>query len=210
VCRRFATVGGRAGDRPLRIAVNLAPSELRHPDLIPAVAAILARSGLDPAQLVIEVSDRAVLDDGAAAAIGLLRKLGVRIALDDFGTGLAAIGRLGHLPIDELKLDDSVVAKVTGGGAEQSVLESIIGLCRRLGIDVVAEGVSTEGDIDALAALGCQFAQGWMFGRPLPFSRFVALLDRMQSAAHDQSDLLDPAAPAGAGVESGQAFDQLP
>lgn len=219
VCRRFATMSGRTGDRPLRIAVNLAPSELRHPDLVPAVTAILERSGLNPTQLVIEVSDRAVVDDGAAAAIGALRRLGVRISLDDFGTGLAAIGRLGHLPIDELKLDDSVVAGVAAGGAEQSVLESIIALCARLGIEVVAEGVSTERDSDALAVLGCQFAQGWMFGRPLPFSRFVALLDRIDTADSDgaDSDTADPvagrsvegSAPTGATGETGQTVDNL-
>jgi diguanylate cyclase (GGDEF)-like protein len=204
VCRRFATVGARAGDRPLRIAVNLAPSELRHPDLVPALGAILDRSGLDATQLVVEVSDRAVLDDQSAQAIIELRRLGVRISLDDFGTGLAAIGRLGHLPIDELKLDDSVVAQAAAGGAEQAVLEAVIGLCSRLGIEVVAEGVSTERDADALAALGCQYAQGWMFGRPIPFSRFVALLDRMQA-----EPLLDPPAPAGAAGESGHPLGEL-
>jgi EAL domain-containing protein (putative c-di-GMP-specific phosphodiesterase class I) len=109
--------------------------------------------------------------DRAVAQLSELRELGVRIAIDDFGTGFAGLSYLRRLPADILKIDRSFVTDLPAGGSSATLIASILELARTLGLDVVAEGVETEGQRRALAELDCGSAQGYLFARPQPADR---------------------------------------
>jgi len=159
---------------PGPIAVNAGAAQLRDPGFPAEVAAQLARHGLEPADLEIEVTEGVVLGRGgdrAEAALAELRAMGVALALDDFGTGFASLSHLARLPIDRLKVDRSFVAGVgsgrPGGERGEAITRAVIGLARALGLGTVAEGVETADQLAFLDAEGCDVAQGWLIGRPL-------------------------------------------
>ncbi len=158
---------------PGPIAVKAGAAQLRDPGFPAQVAALLARHGLAPADLEIEVTEGVVLDRGgdrAEAALGELRALGVALALDDFGTGFASLSHLARLPIDRLKVDRSFVAGIgvrPAGERAEAIARAVIGVARALGLETAAEGVETAGQLAFLEAAGCDVAQGWLIGRPL-------------------------------------------
>ncbi len=169
-----ACAQGRAwldAGRPLgRVAVNVAAPQLHNPELGEQVAAALARTGLPPAYLELEITESLMVSPHAAVVERLeaLRRRGVRIAVDDFGTGYSALSYLKDLPIDRLKIDRSFV----GGLAEQermrAITRAIIALGRSLGYEVLAEGIETEREHQILLAEGCRYGQGFRFARPMP------------------------------------------
>jgi diguanylate cyclase (GGDEF)-like protein len=167
-----ATWNAEAG-LPLRMAVNLSPRQLLDADVIADVVAALADSGFPAGQLTLEVTEGVLVQDvdRAVAQLSELRELGVRIAIDDFGTGFAGLSYLRRLPADILKIDRSFVTDLPAGGSSATLIASILELARTLGLDVVAEGVETEGQRRALAALDCGSAQGYLFARPQPADR---------------------------------------
>ncbi len=149
--------------------VNLSPAELRDPELVPRVAGVIEDAGLDPSQLVLEVTESALLEDERLVISQLerLRALGVRIAIDDFGTGYSSLQSLQTLPIDMLKMAMPFV--------EDDVLQAtILQLARALGVPVVAEGIESQAQLDRLRDLGCHMGQGFHLSPPLSG---VALLD---------------------------------
>ena len=155
---------------PLSVAVNLSARQLSHPHLTEAVARALESSGLAPALLCLEVTETVVMDDALASSkvLGELRDLGVRVAIDDFGTGYSSLAYLLSLPVDLLKVDRSFVAAVDGGGPGVAIVTAVLALAQALGVGVVAEGVETLGQRDALADLGVRRGQGWLWGRAAP------------------------------------------
>jgi EAL domain-containing protein (putative c-di-GMP-specific phosphodiesterase class I) len=157
-------------DGPLRMAVNLSPRQLLDGDVVTDVVAALRDSGLPAGQLTLEVTEGVLVRDvdRAVAQLTGLRELGVTIAIDDFGTGFAGLSYLRRLPADILKIDRSFVADLPAGGSSATLIASILELARTLGLDVVAEGVETEDQRAALAALDCRWAQGYLFARPQP------------------------------------------
>lgn len=163
--------GGAAGaGEGLRVAVNVSALQFSRSDFVATVGRWLDRSGLDPACLELELTERVVLDDveKSAARMAALRTLGVRLALDDFGTGYSSLSCLSRLPLNTLKIDRSFVQGLHASAASVAVVRAIVGLAQGFGLDTVAEGIETPEDARALRDLGCQTGQGYLFGRPQP------------------------------------------
>jgi predicted signal transduction protein with EAL and GGDEF domain len=184
-CRRFAAINAHRPLAPVRVAVNLSATEVRSPGLVTHVAQVLSTSGLSPAQIIFEVSEQIVGDALTVAVLEELHALGVRLSIDDFGTGYASMGQLKRFPVDEIKIDQSFVAGLGVDAADTTIVRTIVELGTGLGLDVVAEGVTTESQAEQLAGLGCRYAQGWLYGRAQPFSRFVGLISRMDQERDD-------------------------
>jgi diguanylate cyclase (GGDEF)-like protein len=167
-CRQARRWGNGGGAESLRMHVNVSVVELRDPELVPDIAAELRQSGLDPDQLVLEITETQLLGEGAASAARLdeLRSLGVRIALDDFGTGYSSLSYLHSLPLDSLKIAKPFVDGLTGGGREAGFIAMIVDLARTLELEVIAEGIETAGQLAALRKLGAELGQGYFLGRP--------------------------------------------
>jgi diguanylate cyclase (GGDEF)-like protein/PAS domain S-box-containing protein len=167
----------------LRLAVNVSPLQL-HNGLVADVASALRVSGAPADHLRIELTESAVSPDPAAARAALvaLADLGVRISLDDFGTGYSSLSQLQHLPIDEVKIDRSFVARV-GSPDGRAVVAAILAMADALGLDTVAEGVEQHAEARVLEALGCSTAQGFLFGRAVPFEALRATFDHSTNPA---------------------------
>jgi diguanylate cyclase (GGDEF)-like protein len=162
--------------------VNLSASQLGSPALVEEVRAVLERTGLPPALLVLELTESVALVDlvESARVLGALKQLGVRIALDDFGTGFSSLSHLGTLPVDVVKIDKSFVqAMQDSSGA--SVAEAVLQIARTFNLAPVAEGVEDATQASRLRELDCAQAQGYHFARPMPAVDLTALLTR-QSA----------------------------
>ncbi|WP_111768491.1 sensor domain-containing phosphodiesterase [Nakamurella deserti] len=159
---------------PLEIAVNLSPRQLTDPALQSVVTEILARHRFDPALLTLEITETALMadPDAALAALSALKRLGVLLAVDDFGTGYSSFTYLKRFPVDELKIDRSFVAGLGTDTGDTAIVASCIQLAHAVGIRAVAEGVETDGQYRALVEMGCDYAQGYHFGRPVPPERF--------------------------------------
>ncbi|WP_250006618.1 EAL domain-containing protein [Actinoplanes sp. M2I2] len=157
------------GARDLTIGVNVAGRQLRSPGFVDEVAAVLRDTGLPAGSLSIEVTETAVLDDedSAAALLGL-RGLGLRLALDDFGTAASSLGLLLTVPVTTLKLDRSFVESITTVGRQAAVATAVSQMATALDFSSVAEGIETDEQRELIRALGYQYGQGYLFGRPLP------------------------------------------
>jgi EAL domain-containing protein (putative c-di-GMP-specific phosphodiesterase class I) len=134
------------------------------------VEALLAREGLDPALLELEITESAIMADPARVreVVARLDELGVRLAIDDFGTGYSSLTYLKRLPVDVLKIDRSFVIGMASDESDRAIVRSTIDLGHNLGLTVVAEGVETRRLWDELHALGCDVAQGWHVAHPAP------------------------------------------
>ena len=167
------------GCADLKVSVNLSPRQLQADGLIDEVAEALATSGLPPSTLVLEITEGAVMNDAEAAIARLheLKALGVRLAVDDFGTGYSSLSYLQRFPIDILKIDRAFVNEVETRDEQASLVAAIISLARSLRLYAVAEGVETRRQADALKALGCGFAQGYHFARPMPPEALASILE---------------------------------
>ena len=156
----------------VRIAVNLSPVQFRSLQLPRVIETALARSGLAPQRLELEVTESALLQDGddVRAMLRELRALGVTVALDDFGTGYASLGYLQKFPFDKIKIDRSFVSQVVERADSLAIVESIIKLGAKLGMVTTAEGIETQDQLDILRSFGCDLAQGYLFDRPQPFA----------------------------------------
>jgi diguanylate cyclase (GGDEF)-like protein/PAS domain S-box-containing protein len=178
-CKHLAA--WETGDEGLWLSVNVAPRELLTARFPHQVSAVLRRYGLAPERLVVEVAETWVAEDVPAivASLAALRKLGVRAALDDFGAGQASLSHLRRLPVDMLKLHASLVNAVAepGAGSGPAVIDVVVSLGRRLGLDVVAKGLETADEISRASAAGCRYGQGFGLVRPAPAERIEAYLD---------------------------------
>jgi diguanylate cyclase (GGDEF)-like protein/PAS domain S-box-containing protein len=155
-------------DAEFIVGVNLSVVQLQHPDVIADVRAVLGATGIDPAALVLEITETVMMADYglAGARLQQLKDLGVGIAMDDFGTGYSSLGYLSHLPVDVLKMDRSFLAS-NANPAASGLAGAVIGLGRSLGLLVVAEGIESLEQYEALRALGCDLGQGFFIGRPM-------------------------------------------
>ncbi len=182
-CSRMA--GRLAIDSPSRLLlnVNLSPMSLQEPSLVDSLRTILYETRVDPACLVLEVTETAVLTDTQVVAHRLseLRALGVRVALDDFGTGYSSLSWLRAFPVDQVKIDRTFVEALGHDAGAAAVIEAIVRLGRGLGFEVVAEGVSSAAQIPRLLDLGCSLGQGYHLARPL---ELVAVSDLIESGGH--------------------------
>ena len=169
---------------PLSVSVNLSARQVSETRLTSVVEEALAVSGLDAANLVLEITESVLLEDADAPVQTLrtLRDLGVRLVLDDFGTGYSSLGYLKRLPLDGLKIDRQFVDGLGTDSDDTAIVSAVAGMARGLGLTVIAEGVETAAQAEALRALGCQRGQGYLYARPLApeaFSEQVRRADRM-------------------------------
>jgi diguanylate cyclase (GGDEF)-like protein/PAS domain S-box-containing protein len=182
-CRQARTWQDRGLD--LRVAVNVSRSQLEADGFVADVADVIAMTGVDPAHLVLEITETALAVDVSAIASVLheLRGFGCHIAMDDFGTGYSSLGSLRDLPIDVLKLDRTFITDLPHSERATAAVDAVIRLADRLDLMVVAEGVEDEAQLETLCALGCDRIQGYAVAHPLPvddFDRLLAVPDRRE------------------------------
>ncbi len=171
--------------RQVPVNINLSARQFREPDLVEQIELIFVETGCDPAGVVFELTETALLEspDEAAQMLERLRNLGARIHLDDFGTGYSSLGLLRRLRIDALKIDQSFIARLNGSPEDQMIVGAILGLARNLGMGVVAEGIESKVQLDRLRLLGCERGQGFFFSPAVEFATIREMLDR--AAADD-------------------------
>ena len=170
-----ASITLRSAGCPLSIAVNLTPRDLLDDSLVDDVERIFEDTGADPGAIQVEITEDAmVVDfDMSIAVLNRLRELGIRVAIDDFGTGYSSLQHLHHLPIDELKIDRSFIARMTTDDSASAIVRASVNLANDLGLVTVGEGVEDEQVLRALAEVGCMEIQGFFIGRPVPIHELV-------------------------------------
>jgi len=153
-----------------RVAVNISPLQFRHKSLVSLVKKALKNSGLPATRLELEITESVILEDEAhnLAILNTIRALGVRIAMDDFGTGYSSLSYLRTFPFDKIKIDQSFVRDLPHDKNALSIVRAITDMALSLGVLITAEGVETQAQIEALKALNCGEAQGYLIGRPAP------------------------------------------
>ncbi|MGS2742074.1 EAL domain-containing protein [Halomonas sp. LS-001] len=171
-CQQLAEWAGGEATKGLIIAVNVSPNQFRQPYFVAQVEEVLARTGANPQQLKLEVTESLLMEDlGAISArMEKLREMGVRFSLDDFGTGYSSLAYLKRLPLDQLKIDQSFVRDVLDDPADAAIVRTVIALAHSLELDVIAEGVETQAHRDWLFSEGCLAYQGYWFSRPAPIN----------------------------------------
>ena len=160
----------KAGTRPLLVTINVSAISFLHSNLVEDIESAVRRAQLAPGSLGIELTESALMDDPEVAErqLAALRSMGVYTIIDDFGTGYSSLAYLSRLPFDKIKIDRSFVA---GMGEQQDslgIVRAIVALAHDLDKELVAEGVETQAQLHALTALGCEFAQGFLLGHPVP------------------------------------------
>lgn len=177
-CRDALTWKSSDGTSSPTISVNLSPLQVMRGNVVKMVQSVLRQTGLPPERLEIEVTEGVLIDDiaGTREVLNALSQMGVKIALDDFGTGYSSLSYLRALPLDRVKIDRSFIADIDDPEA-QSIVQSIIDLCRRLNLEVVAEGVETKHNVETLRDMRCAVLQGFFFSRPVPASEIPHLSD---------------------------------
>jgi len=165
-------------DMDLRLAVNLSGRQFLHHGLTRSIEELARRHRLRPNTLEFEITEGVAMQN-AEDSIGIMRQLkglGVDLALDDFGTGYSSLSYLKRFPIDKLKIDKSFVRDIPDDANDLAIVSAIIAMAHALGLTVQAEGVETQQQADFLADCGCEYAQGYLFGRALPPEEFEAIL----------------------------------
>jgi diguanylate cyclase (GGDEF)-like protein len=162
----------------LSIWLNLSPAELANERLVETLSESLARFGVAPSRLVIEVTESGVVQgsDAALVAMQRLRDLGVGLTIDDFGTGYSSLSRLAEFPIESLKIPKPFVDKLVGEDADEAFVHAILRLGDSLGLSAVGEGIEHPAQAERLRQLGCRLGQGYLFGRPVPAEEASRLL----------------------------------
>ncbi len=168
-CRAAARVAGAPGV-PTTMSVNVSARQFTQSDFVALVEQVLEESGLEPSRLCLELTEGVVMDRSPATLRRLeaLKALGIRIAVDDFGIGTSSLTDLRHYPVDVLKLDRSFMADLDEDPRSAEVVGAIVGLAHSLGLTALAEGVERPAQLAALADVGCDLAQGYLFARPQP------------------------------------------
>jgi diguanylate cyclase (GGDEF)-like protein/PAS domain S-box-containing protein len=169
-----------AGLPPLRVAVNVSGRQIGIDHMVDKVAAALARSGLAPQLLEIEVTESVVMQDAgrAISTLNTLKDMGVTLAIDDFGTGYSSLSYLKRFPVNKLKIDKSFIDGMVDDPDDAAIVMAIIAMAQSLRHTVIAEGVETQAQAERLRAYGCDEMQGYLFSRPLPADLFVEFLRR--------------------------------
>jgi len=179
-CAQLAAWSSQPASSRLTLAVNVSAHQFREPDFVTQVLQILQHSGANPALLKLELTESLLAHsvEDIIAKMMELRGHGIGFSLDDFGTGYSSLAYLKRLPLDQIKIDQSFVRDVLTDPNDAAIARIIVALGESLGLEVIAEGVETEGQREFLARQGCHVYQGYLFSPPLPiadFDDFVAL-----------------------------------
>lgn len=181
-CNQIQAWSADPRTRRLTLAVNVSARQFRQPDFVAEVKQALAKTGVSPDRLKIELTESLVLADvdDAMEKMKALKSLGLGFSLDDFGTGNSSLSYLSRLPLDQIKIDRSFVQNLPDNRNDAIIAQTIITMAKSLGLDVIAEGVETEAQREFLVRHGCNAYQGFLFGKPLPqdeFGRLTAGVD---------------------------------
>jgi len=165
-------------DIDIDISFNLSPRQFWQPDLAKGILERIREGGVDPARVVVEITESSAMNDPdkAQAILEDLHAGGLRIAIDDFGTGYSSLARIRDMPVDVLKIDRSFVSGVDVDPQNQSIVSAFIELARGLGMTTLAEGIETEGELAFLLERGCVMGQGFYFSKPVPPEEIIALV----------------------------------
>jgi diguanylate cyclase (GGDEF)-like protein/PAS domain S-box-containing protein len=177
-CRQLAEWQSRPETAHLHLSLNLSARELTHPDVVSSVLSCVRESGIDPRSLTIEVTEHTAMADGDTGfrALRDLSNEGIRVAIDDFGTGYSSLEQLRRMPVDIVKVDRSFVSGMVDNSTDRELVAAVVGMGRALKLCVVAEGIETTEQADALRELGCDIGQGFLFSRPLPADQLDSTL----------------------------------
>jgi EAL domain-containing protein (putative c-di-GMP-specific phosphodiesterase class I) len=153
----------------LTISINISAKQLQNADLIDEIRTILSQTGIGPDSVILEVTESSIIQnmDLASQNTRKLKELGVQIHLDDFGVGYSSLNVLHHLPIDALKIDKSFIQQVARDPKSLDIVKSVLLLCKNLNVDVVAEGIETEFELNILKNIQCELGQGYFFSKPM-------------------------------------------
>ncbi|MBW3636039.1 MAG: EAL domain-containing protein [Armatimonadetes bacterium] len=164
--------------RRLTISVNLSSKQFAQPDLIPHIQGVLKATGLSPESLKLEITEGVLMNnpDSAASMLHQLRDLGIRLSIDDFGTGYSSLSYLHRFPLNTLKVDQSFVRRMQPNGENSEIVLTIVNLARNLNMDVIAEGIETENQMEQLRDILCDYGQGYFFAKPLTSNDAHSLL----------------------------------
>jgi diguanylate cyclase (GGDEF)-like protein len=178
-CRQARTWADSGAGRPL-VAVNIAPRQFNHPDFLATVRETLRKTGVDPRQIELEITEGSVMNDAEAsiAQLHALRELGLHLAIDDFGTGYASLSYLRRFPLDRLKIDRSFIQQLNASEQDDTIVRTVIELAHTLGLSVTAEGVETIEQEARLQGWGCDVIQGFLRFRPAPAAAATASLEK--------------------------------
>ena len=170
---------------PVTVAVNLSAHQFRRSDLMAQVMRAVADSGLAPGLLELELTESAVMQNSAQAIdiMVQLRTAGVRLAIDDFGTGYSSLAYLKRFPIDSIKIDRSFVGDILSDPDDAAITRTVIAMAHSLRLKAVAEGIESAEQVEFLRRHGCDEAQGYFYGRPMPAAEFMAFLNSRSAAA---------------------------
>jgi diguanylate cyclase (GGDEF)-like protein len=168
---------------PVTIAVNVSAQQLSDPQLVGAIRDALARTGLDPKMLWLEITETSIMREPQLVAETLdeLKRLGVGLALDDFGTGYSSLAHIKHFPLDALKIDRSFVSGMTRNPHDRMIVSAVVSLAHALGLLAVAEGVETDEQLAELRHLGCDFGQGYLWSKPMDPDAFTVWMNDNES-----------------------------
>ena len=166
------------GFKGLNVAVNISAVQFTDGNLLPMVSKALADSQLPPELLELEITESAVMHDPEEVVNSLLElsRFGIRLAIDDFGTGYSSLAYLKRFPVDTLKIDRAFIMDVSCDDDDMAIVEAVLGLGKHFNMKVVAEGVEDEDQLQILKTQGCDLAQGYFIGRPMPLGDYVEWL----------------------------------
>jgi diguanylate cyclase (GGDEF)-like protein/PAS domain S-box-containing protein len=173
-CRQLSLWRKTPHLRKLSLAVNVSAQQFRQQDFVPKVTEVIRRHAIDPALLKLELTESVIVNDvdDVVAKMRALKGLGFRLSMDDFGTGYSSLSYLKQLPLDQLKIDQSFVRDIATDSNDAVMVQTIIDMAKNFRIDVIAEGVETEEQLQFLKRKGCMAYQGYLFGKPVPIDEF--------------------------------------
>lgn len=177
-CQQLAAWSRSELTRELDLAVNVSGQQFRMHDFVDQVAAALRAHRVDPSRLKLELTESVVLNDVADVVVKMhaLKAIGVRLSMDDFGMGYSSLSYLKQLPLDQLKIDQSFVRDIATDFNDAVMVQTIIDLAKNFRLNVIAEGVETQEQLEFLRANGCMAYQGFLFSKPVPIAEFEKLL----------------------------------
>lgn len=178
-CAQLAVWQSEERTRPLCISVNVSARQFHQADFVASVREVVMRAGIDPSRLKLELTESAILADLDETVIRMnqLRSLGIQFALDDFGTGYSSLSYLKRLPFAQLKIDQSFIRDMAQDEGSEAIVLAVLSMSHALGLEVVAEGVETPAQRDFLRQHGCEFYQGYLFGKPMPIEAWGDFLE---------------------------------
>lgn len=169
-CEQIAKWKKEVGTQTPRVSVNVSAKQFRHPDFVPKTLAVLLDKGVEPSAIKLELTESSLVDqpEETIEKMAVLKRHGLYFSLDDFGTGYSSLAYLKRLPLDEIKIDKAFVHDIMTNPDDAAIAQTIVSLGQILGLNVVAEGVETEGQRDTLATYGCATYQGYLISPPVP------------------------------------------